>query len=84
MSEAPKCRMLLATNAEVLDQLTCIAVSPTPLLRAPFFVANLFINLAYSVDAHPHITQPHLMKRLLNICSTRTDFQATSDRTMMK
>ena len=86
MSEAPSCRMLIATNPEVMDQLTCIAVTPTPLEEARPLVANLFINLAYSVETHPHITEPHLVKRLLDtskICH-ETDRRGNHDQTALR
>ena len=83
MSEASKCQMLLATNSEVLDQLTCFAVTPTPIKLSSFFVASFFINLAYNTDAHQYITKPHLIKRLLNICKIRTNLRG-SDETVMR
>ena len=66
MSEAPTSRMLIASNVDVLDQLTCVAVTRSRLQEARPLVANLFINLAYSTELHSHITKPQLLSRLMN------------------
>ena len=72
-------RMLIASNADVLDQLTCVAVTPSPLQEARPLVVNLFINLSYSTELHAHITKPQLLNRLMKTSKMCKESDSNAD-----
>ena len=58
-------------NQDVLFQLTCLSLTPSVHIMFPQHVAMVFVSVAYTPNAHEHIAQSVIIRRLLEACKMR-------------
>ena len=63
--------MEIATNQDVLLQLTCLSLTPSVHIMFPQHVAMVFVTVAYTDSTHEHIAQSVIIRRLLEACKMR-------------
>ena len=63
--------MEIATNQDVLFQLTCISLTPSVRITSTHFVAMLFAGVVYTPSTHEHLAHPVIIRRLLEACKIR-------------
>ena len=60
--------MEIVQNTDVLNQLTCISLTPSVRIMSAQLVATLFLCVAYTPTTHAYICRPDLIRRLLTAC----------------
>ena len=60
--------MSIASKSDVLQQLTCISLTPSVRVMSPQLVATLFLCVAYTPETHRHLADPVVIERLLEAC----------------
>ena len=68
LSELPESQIEIATNQDVLFQLTCISLTPSVPIRSRQVIAMLFAGVAYTPSTHEHLAHPVIIRRLLVAC----------------
>ena len=69
LTELPECRLEIASNKDILHQVSCVSVAPPPLDSLPSQqAAILFSNLAFTPEAHQYIADSVYVGRLLKAC----------------
>lgn len=72
--------MEIVCNEDVLNQLTCISLTPSVRIMSAQLVATLFLCVAYTPSAHPYISQPDFIRRLLGACEMDRVFGSNEDK----
>jgi len=71
--------MTIATYPGCLDQLACISMCPHMRPISVQLVATLFLCLAYTPQTHPHLTRPHLLRKLVDAVHNKRPSEDYSD-----
>ena len=74
--------MEIATNQDVLFQLTCISLTPSVRIMSSQLVATLFLCVAYTPSTHEHLSHPVIIRRLLKACKMKREFGEKEDEQM--
>ena len=80
LSELPECHMEIVCNEDVVDQLTCISLTPSVRIMSAQLVATLFLCVAYTPTTHPYISQPDFIRRLLKACDMDRVFGSNENK----
>ena len=68
LTELPECQLEIASNKDILHQVSCVAVAPDLEILPSRRVAILFSNLAFTPEAHQYIADSVYVGRLLMAC----------------
>ena len=71
--------MEIATNQDVLFQLSCISLTPSVRIMSPQLVATLFLCVAYTPSTHEHLAHLVIIRRLLKACKMKREFGEKED-----
>ena len=74
--------MEIATNQDVLFQLTCISLTPSVRIMSSQLVATLFLCVAYTPSTHEHLSHPVIIRQLLKACKMKREFGEKEDEQM--
>ena len=80
MSELPECHLAIVVNDDVLQQLTCISLTPSVRIMSAQLVATLFLCVAYTPSTHSYICRSDLIRRLLAACEMNRVFGRDEDK----
>ena len=68
LTEPPECRLEIASNKDILHQVSCVSVAPALDSLPAQQAAVLFSNLAFTPEAHQYIADSVYVGRLLKAC----------------
>lgn len=80
LSELPEVHLPIATKLAVVEQLTCITLSPSVRTMSSLLVATVFLCLAATPETHHHISTPLVIGRLIEACSLERDLKRGKDK----
>lgn len=80
LSELPEVHLPIATQPAVVEQLTCISLSPSVRTMSSLLVATVFLCLAATPETHHHISTPLVIGRLIEACSLERDLKRGKDK----
>lgn len=72
--------MEIVYNEDVLNQLTCISLTPSVRIMSAQLVATLFLCVAYTPMTHSYISQPDFIRRLLSACEMNRVFESSENK----
>ena len=68
LTELPECQLEIASNKDILHQVSCVSVAPKFESSTSQEVAALFSNLSFNPDTHKYIADSVYVGRLLKAC----------------
>ena len=80
LSELPEVHLPIGTQPAVVEQLTCISLSPSVRTMSSLLVATVFLCLAATPETHHHISTPLVIGRLIEACSLERDLKRGKDK----
>ena len=68
LTELPECRLGIASNKDILHQISCVSIAPDLGSFPARRVATLLSNLASTPEAHQYIADSVYIRHLLHAC----------------
>ena len=78
LAELPECQLRISSTPHVLDQLLSISLSEQFKIDVALVVAETFLILAHSCEAHEYLTRPDVVKGPLEVYQMRTNVDLTT------
>ena len=73
LAELPSCRLHIAMQTQMIEQMTSAMLSPSYSLFCASIVISTLLSLSYTHDTHKYLTSPPIIHGVLAVCKKITN-----------